>query len=277
MNEKVKELKEGLEAKVKNILENSEELKNFISFRRKNFKNYSVRNSLLIFKQMPGASKVAGFGKWKELGYSVNKGEKAINILIPLARQSSDEEEKSQVIYGYKCGSVFDISQVSPKEGTDVIHVPQIDIEAKISEDMKYSEASIYNATKSSVEEFCEVIFDNNLECLGCTNGKEITIKSTSNLIDMAIVLAHEFVHFKSHFKENRKELSKNQKEVEAELGALIFGATFNVNIENLYKYVAVYSNGIELENSFDKVYKVIEGLIDRVESILINNNVIKE
>lgn len=44
------------------------------------FHAYSLNNLLLILAQRPGASQVAGYNKWLELGRHVRKGEKAIRI-----------------------------------------------------------------------------------------------------------------------------------------------------------------------------------------------------
>lgn len=117
------ELKDSVEEKIQDFLENSEELKRFISFRRKNFKNYSINNTLLIYRQCPGASYVAGYNKWKELGYIAKKGSRALNILIPLIRKWEDDKDK---IYGFKKDNVFDISQVEVTENAQ--ELPTIDV-----------------------------------------------------------------------------------------------------------------------------------------------------
>ena len=77
-------LKENINDKIKDFLENSQELKDFIEFRRKNFYNYSIRNNILIYKQDKTATVIASFKRWKELGYNIKKGAKAIHILVPL-------------------------------------------------------------------------------------------------------------------------------------------------------------------------------------------------
>ena len=84
----MEELKGTIEDKITDFLENSEELKKFIEFRRKHFYSYSINNTLLIYRQMPQATFVAGFNKWKSLGYKVKKGSKALNILIPMIRKN---------------------------------------------------------------------------------------------------------------------------------------------------------------------------------------------
>ena len=47
------------------------------------FHNYSFGNVLEIARQMPTATRVAGFWTWKNLGRSVNAGAKGIRILAP--------------------------------------------------------------------------------------------------------------------------------------------------------------------------------------------------
>jgi hypothetical protein len=50
------------------------------------FHNYSFENVLEIARQMPTATRVAGFWKWKDLGRSVNAGEKGTS---PIAQARS--------------------------------------------------------------------------------------------------------------------------------------------------------------------------------------------
>ena len=47
------------------------------------FWKYSYHNQLLILCQMPKATRVAGFRKWREMGRWVRKGSKSIKILAP--------------------------------------------------------------------------------------------------------------------------------------------------------------------------------------------------
>src|ERR1700761_7455364 len=48
------------------------------------FHNYSFGNIVAIARQRPTATRVAGFGTWKEMGRFVKKGEKGIQILAPM-------------------------------------------------------------------------------------------------------------------------------------------------------------------------------------------------
>ncbi|MBP9562709.1 MAG: hypothetical protein KBE21_04790, partial [Acetoanaerobium sp.] len=248
----LEDLKNSIEDKIQNFLDNSEELKNFLKFKNKHFRTYSFRNSLLIYNQFPKASYVAGFKKWQELGYTVNKGSKAIKILVPLIKKSEDKQEDSQEIYGFKSVSVFDISQVSP--GPNAEPIPGLDLDVLSTENMEYPEDILFNACKTFVEAHCplHIVNDDSLkDCLGLTNGKEIFLLDTKKPLDMAAVLIHEYAHLHNHFKENRKTLTKDQKETEAEITAMIFASYFNLNHENRFKYLAMYRKNRDLDKCF--------------------------
>src|SRR5580692_2341103 len=63
------------------------------------FHNYSFGNVLEIARQMPTATRVAGFWTWKNLGRSVNAGAKGIRILAPIigVRRKKDEEAEKDI------------------------------------------------------------------------------------------------------------------------------------------------------------------------------------
>ena len=80
------------------------------------FHNYSFGNCLLILSQMPTASRVASFNKWKELGRAVSKGEHGIRIFAPSTRKvevEREDGEKDEVrqLFGFRLVPVFDVSQ----------------------------------------------------------------------------------------------------------------------------------------------------------------------
>ena len=145
-----KEIKEQFT--VKKALEQSREIltsyekdpqkiADFLHFRSKhNFHNYSVRNTLLMQKQNPGATFTASYQKWKELGCHVQKGQKGMKVLVPaqltlFKPEGSDKykklsqatpQEKQDIASGkiqtvkkntFVVGHTFDIAQTNfPKE-----------------------------------------------------------------------------------------------------------------------------------------------------------------
>src|ERR1700761_1544073 len=89
------------------------------------FHTYSFGNVLEIARQMPTATRVAGFWTWKNLGRSVNAGAKGIRILAPIVgvkRKKQEEAErditkqKERVLLGFRNAYVFDISQTNGVE-----------------------------------------------------------------------------------------------------------------------------------------------------------------
>ena len=77
------------------------------------FHRYSFSNALLIVRQDPDASRVAGFATWKALGRAVRKGERAIWILAPMTgrRTRSADGDEHRPILGFRPVAVFDVAQ----------------------------------------------------------------------------------------------------------------------------------------------------------------------
>jgi hypothetical protein len=82
------------------------------------FHSYSFGNILAIARQRPDAQRVAGIRTWNELGRSVKKGEKGIQILAPMIgyRRSRKDEtaeqdmerKPSSVLIGFRAVYVFE-------------------------------------------------------------------------------------------------------------------------------------------------------------------------
>ena len=67
---------------VDSYIEDPQKLFEFFMFSQQ-FHDYSYRNKMLIYKQRESARQVAKYSLWKEKGYQVRKGEKALSILAP--------------------------------------------------------------------------------------------------------------------------------------------------------------------------------------------------
>jgi hypothetical protein len=84
------------------------------------FRNYSFGNIMLIARQKPDATHVAGYRTWATLGRFVRRGEKGIFILAPMvgnkrkknenenAEQTTDAKETQPTLYGFRGVYVFD-------------------------------------------------------------------------------------------------------------------------------------------------------------------------
>ena len=144
-----KKTKEQKEAEIKTLLENAdkeiekffdtpEAIKEYLSFMSR-FYNYSYNNSILIQRQFKGAQAVGSYAFWKEKGFTINKGEKGIKILVPYKSKprfkdengeiktidEANEKEKKLIKDGvlevcdsriyFSQGYVFDVSQTDAK------------------------------------------------------------------------------------------------------------------------------------------------------------------
>ena len=80
------------------------------------FHDYSFGNVCLIMSQRPDATQVAGYRAWQKIGRQVARGEKGIRILAPCRVKRdevlpSGETRDAFRVVGFRCVSVFDISQ----------------------------------------------------------------------------------------------------------------------------------------------------------------------
>ena len=129
--ERMKEITDSIEAGIKDLFD-SEKYKNYLRTMSK-FYNYSFNNTMLIHMQMPEATRVASFNRWKDKFHrNVKRGEHGIKIIAPTPYIKKVEEmkldpetkaplvdangeiimeEKQVKIPRFKIVTVFDVSQ----------------------------------------------------------------------------------------------------------------------------------------------------------------------
>lgn len=101
----------------------------------------SGANTMLLFLQNPRVSVIGGFRQWQDAGRAVRKGEKGLSIWVPKTYEGTTEPAPSGVLClpapgagsfpeagatastdgnrsRFILGTVFDISQTDPIEGT---------------------------------------------------------------------------------------------------------------------------------------------------------------
>src|SRR5699024_6210831 len=136
--EEIKKLTETMNESIVSYFETPEQMAEHLEFMMQ-FYHYSLRNTALIQNQFSGAQAVGSYKFWQEKGFQVQKGEKAIQILVPNKTQpkfknengkwksikkateqekellnKGELEEKTSGLYFGK-GSVFDVSQTNAK------------------------------------------------------------------------------------------------------------------------------------------------------------------
>jgi len=226
----------------------------WLDFQSKLYK-YSFCNTLLIQSQHPGATAVAGFKAWQNLGRQVVKGEKShIGIFAPVKRSYYVEETDAETgetkksrrsrCVGFKITKVFEVSQ------TDGPEVP----ERPIVERLKGDDQGLIEVLTAHAESLgCSVRF-------GDANGangyyrpstREIVVLSTMEPAAQAKTLAHEIGHHVLHGKEEGHLMSRSDKELEAESFAYIVCTNMGLETASYsFAYVACWK-GKESDEAF--------------------------
>jgi type IV secretory pathway VirB2 component (pilin) len=194
------------------------------------FHSYSFGNIMLIARQKPDATNVAGLRTWNSLGRFVKRGEKGIFILAPMIgkkRQeetAAGEEDKKSIgearLYGFRAVYVFDVSQT---EGKDLPALTEVNGEVR-----GYRERLLKFVESQSVElSFSERI----APAKGLSHGGKITLLPGMKPAEEFSTLVHEIAHEMLHRGKRRTLTTKQVRETEAE--AVAFVVCQSVGLQN--------------------------------------------
>ena len=230
------ELQEGISEQVEALRE-TKRWQQFLIFAA-SFHQYSLNNVLLILRQMPMASQVAGFRKWQSLGRQVRKGEKALQIFGYATKKTEatdtdedgptkEEGKETRRVY-FPILSVFDVSQTDPIEGAE--HIPAIAVPLTGRD-----EAGIYSATEAFISEkgwtvTVEAIHGSASGFATFDGTRQIVISEKLEPAARAKTLLHETAHALLHSgmaTAERAALGQAAREVEAESVAYVVAGAF--------------------------------------------------
>jgi hypothetical protein len=184
------------------------------------FHNYSFGNIMLIARQKPQATNVAGIRTWNSLGRFVKRGEKGILILAPMigrkkadsvAESTADTKESTAQLYGFRAVYVFDVSQT---EGKDLPALTEVegDVSGYRERLVKFVESQ--NVTLSYSERIAPA--------KGLSLGGKITLLCGMQPAEEFSTLVHEIAHEILHRGERRTLTTKQVRETEAEAVAFV-------------------------------------------------------
>jgi len=186
------------------------------------FHQYSFGNVLEIARQMPAATRVAGFWTWKNLGRNVKAGQKGIRILAPIvgARRKKDAEankditkQNERVLLGFRNAYVFDISQ------TDGVDLPEMH---EVSGDPGENLQRLTSFVRSRG---IQLGYNENIApALGMSYGGRIALLPGQSKAEEFSTLVHETAHELLHKAERRTATTKTVRETEAEAVAFVVG-----------------------------------------------------
>lgn len=291
IDEMIQRIDEGV-----NAVFESEKYKEYLKFASK-FTDYSARNTMLINLQRPDATLVAAYGKWKQLGRQVEKGETGISILAPVTYKTNnvleverpavdefgnqlyndDGTEKTETVekpltgLAFKKVYVFDVSQTSGKEIPDPVGELTGDIDASRKE-------AVFAALKK--------VADAEFEFKDIQGGAKGYYSAAKNLIVIKTGMSdaqtlktafHETAHNFLHDPKKKIVTAKsprNEKEVQAESVAFMVAEKFGLDTsEYSFPYIASWSEGKQLEqlkNSLQEIQAAAKKISDEIESELL-------
>ena len=293
--ERLQEITAGIEQGIKEMFESDRYMKYLRTMSR--FHHYSVNNQVLIHMQMPGATRVAGFNKWKnEFERHVKKGERGIKIIAPTPFKKKIEEmkldpdtrlpvldregktvmeEKEVEIPTFRPVTVFDVSQTEGKP------LPQL--AADLHGDVKHYEIFMEALRRSSP---VPMGFENMQGMDGYFSPEQQRVAICEGMSEVQTVCAavHEITHAKLHnYEKARLEAARGNEtreppkpkdsateEVEAESVSYAVCQYYGIDTgANSFGYIASWSSGKELPElraSLETISKTASSLITDID-----------
>jgi hypothetical protein len=210
------------------------------------FHNYSFGNVLLIAKQKPGATRVAGMFTWNQLGRRVKRGEKGIAILAPMIskrrnQQNTDpakeeKEENKSTLLGFRRVYVRDQAQT---EGASLPSIGEVT-----------GDATVY---LNRLREFVQVqgitveLSAGIAPALGTAFGTTIRLLPGQTEAEELATLVHEYAHLSLGHCERRTTTTKTVRETEAEAIAFVVSKAIGLNPASSASYIQLYHGNAEL------------------------------
>jgi hypothetical protein len=271
----------------------SEEIHKYLDFILK-FHNYSFVNTMLIYIQKPGASKVAGFKQWQEkFNRKVKKGATSISIFAPTFVKDKDkysiqigaeaeidkqQESDAKRLSGFRLVSVFDISDTEP-----------IDASGEIPESPKWHATDEPNERADKLYSYAEQLAQNlgisigneasKRGELGWASGDHINLSSDIAGLNKASTFIHEIAHELMHFNkksifyikdiDSDKKFTRDDMELQAESVSYVVLKHYGFTVKSQPKYLAMWkANKDSLKNNSDIIKKVSNFIIERIDEI---------
>ncbi|CEJ75504.1 DNA repair protein [[Clostridium] sordellii] len=275
--EKVDLLVETANDTISSYFQSPEDMKKYLDFMSKFYK-YSPRNIALIENQFMVAKAVGSFKFWKDNGFTVNKGEKGIKILVPTKvkyiilddenikqLKYATKEEKEKVKKGilqtiekqyYKTGYVFEISQTNATEKDLPKLFPNKWLDGEVKDYDK-----MYKAMEKIADTIGVKIIEP-IEEMGVAKGyslpetKEVALNPRNSQLQNVKTLLHELAHAKLHNIETRNNYSKQEREYQAEMIAYTTCSYFDIDTSD-YSFDYIYNWTKNMD--FDESIKIIE------------------
>ena len=294
--ERIKEIVTGIEANIQDLFQSDK----FADYLRtmSRFHSYSYNNTILIHIQMPSATHVAGFNKWKnQFGRHVKKGEKGLTIIAPTPFKKRIEEmkldpdtrapeldhdgnvimeEREVEIPLFRPVKVFDVSQTEGR--------PLPSLVSSLTGDVQQYEAFMEALRRTSPVSIMFKPLREGLDGFLSLNDQTITIREGMSQVQTVCAAVHEITHAMLHNREREqltaaagitdreptKPKDKNTREVEAESVSYTVCQYYGIETSaNSLGYIATWSKDKtlpELKASLETISKTANILITSID-----------
>ena len=294
--EQVKQIVAGIEGSIQELFQSERYAEYLRTMSR--FHTYSVNNTILIHMQMPNATHVAGYNKWKnQFGRHVKQGEKGLTIIAPTPFKRKIEEmkldpdtkapvldedgnavteEREIEIPLFKPVKVFDVSQT---EGA-----PLPSLVSNLTGDVEQYEAFMEALRRTSPMSINVEPLRPGLDGLCNHDDQIISIQEGMSQVQTVCATVHEITHAVLHSrekdrltaaagdvtKEPPKPKDENTMEVEAESVSYTVCQYYGIETgANSLGYIATWSKDRslpELKASLETICKTASALINSID-----------
>ncbi|MBU6428678.1 MAG: ImmA/IrrE family metallo-endopeptidase [Cyanobacteria bacterium REEB65] len=244
------------------------------------FHRYSFSNTVLIYSQMPDATRVAGIRTWNKLGRSVIKGQKAIWILAPVAvgkkadqdLDGDDADETQRRVVAFRPVPVFDLSQTEGDELPSPVCMLTGNTSSQLFEHLAtFSEKRGCPLTVEAISGGANGFFD--------PTANRIVVREGLAPDHACKTLAHEIAHSILHrdleiYREHRGDC-----ELEAESASFVVLAHHGINAgQYSFGYVSSWQGGGEaaikaLKASAQRIQVTAKAIIDSIEETIADDD----
>jgi hypothetical protein len=233
------------------------------------FHHYSFGNVMMIARQRPDATYVAGFHTWRKLGRCVKKGEQGIAIFAPMVgRMRRDDshngpndgsDDNDRTLLGFRVVHVFDVSQTEGEE------LPEL--------------AGINGDPGDRLQRLESLVADLGIDlqyenpgggALGASRNGSIVVCPGMPPGETFAILVHEVAHELLHQQTGRKrQVSRTVRETEAEAVAYVVCQVMGLETTTRSAdYIHMYQGDSDtLSESLDAVQKTAALLIERLQN----------
>lgn len=299
-------LTDEMNTNLRNYAADPADLKAFLAFMDQ-FRDYSLKNQLLIRSQFQGAYGVASFKTFKDWGLSVLKGEKGIKIFVPvdikqfktkqgtwknlnyatkeekdyLAKHKNKVEMRKRL--GFKLGTVFDVTQTNAKPEDYPNLFPNRKKEFQYAgKDLTILKKSLLRyANQQNISVKIVKITNSAAKGYYRPDTHAIVLSDRNNESESSHTLIHELAHAILH--NQQKMVQKDEAlqgtpvvEYQAEMTAYIVAHHFGLDTElHSLQYTAQWTKNLNevapLTEALEEIRTASNSLIEALETILEN------